>query len=58
MLDFTADEWVDMFSTIGLSDKQMQHWHQLFENRHPKAHQAFLEWLGLDEDKIKQIRNK
>ncbi len=58
MLDFTVNEWADMFKTIGLSDEQMQQWHQLFESRHPETHQSFLEWLGLDEDRIKQIRNK
>jgi len=58
MKNFTVNEWVDLFKTIGLTDDQMQKWHQLFEARHPEAHQSFLEWLGLDNEKIKQIRNK
>ena len=58
MLKFTVNEWVDLFKSIGLSDKQMQQWHQLFEERYPEAHQSFLKWLGLDDDKIKQIRSK
>jgi hypothetical protein len=51
-----ADEWVAMFREIGLDEAQMQRWHKLFEARHPAAHQAFLEWLGLDLEFIAKAR--
>ncbi len=52
----TVDEWVAMFREIGLDDGQMHRWHKLFEARHPDAHQAFLEWLGLSPEDIAQAR--
>lgn len=53
----TVDEWVGMFREIGLTDADMQKWHKLFEAKHPRAHQSFLEWLGLDAEHIKKVRN-
>ncbi len=52
----TVDEWVAMFREIGLDDAQMHRWHKLFEARHPDAHQAFLEWLGLSPEEIAPAR--
>ena len=54
----TVNEWVAMFREIGLNDAQMERWHKLFENRHPAAHQGFLEWLGLAREEIDRIRAK
>ena len=51
-------EWVAMFQEIGLDHGQMERWHKLFETRHPDAHQAFLEWLGLKTEDIDRIRSK
>jgi hypothetical protein len=51
-----ADEWVAMFREIGLDEAQMKRWHKLFEARHPDAHQAFLEWLGISPDEIARAR--
>ena len=42
-----ADEWAAMFQEIGSDEAQRERWHKLFETRHPAAHQAFLEWLGI-----------
>ncbi len=53
-----VQEWVAMFEEIGLKEAQMHQWHRLFEARHPDAHQAFLEWLGLDPEEIARIRAK
>jgi hypothetical protein len=53
-----ADEWVAMFREIGLDKAQMQRWHKLFEARHPAAHQAFLEWLGLKPEDIDRARTE
>ena len=53
----TKEDWVALFEEIGLNDDSMRHWHQLFESRHPEAHQSFLEWLGVSSEKIAAIRN-
>jgi hypothetical protein len=50
------EQWINLFREIGLNDAQMCQWHQAFESRHPKAHQEFLEWLGLPADEIAVIR--
>jgi len=54
----TVEEWKGLFSDVGLSEQDMQKWHRLFESKYPQVHQSFLEWLGLDEVKIKAIRGK
>ncbi len=53
----TVDDWVAMFREIGLDEATMMQWHRVFESRHPEAHRGFLEWLGLDAQRIEQIRN-
>lgn len=52
----TIDEWIALFKEIGLDEAAMQRWHKLFESRHPQGHQSFLEWLGLNPDRVEQIR--
>jgi len=52
----STEEWVAMFREIGLDEAQMQRWHKIFEARHPDAHQAFLEWLGISLKDIAQAR--
>lgn len=52
----TVEEWVTLFREAGMDEVQMKKWHHLFEIRHPDAHQSFLEWLGLPEQKIDRIR--
>ncbi len=51
-----VDAWVSMFREIGLDEERMRKWHKIFESRHPEAHQSFLEWLGLNAEKIAEIR--
>ena len=51
-----VDEWVALFEEIGLDEAQMHRWHKLFESRHPAAHQAFLEWLGISPEDIARYR--
>ena len=53
----TVEEWVNRFRAVGLDDAAMQKWHRLFEKENPEGHQSFLEWLGLDDKRIKEIRN-
>ena len=52
----TKDQWVALFREIGLDETQMTRWHRQFEARHPSQHQAFLEWLGIEEGEIERIR--
>jgi len=51
-----VDEWVAMFREIGLDEPKMKQWHKVFETRHPESHKAFLQWLGLPEKEIENIR--
>lgn len=53
----TVEEWVARFRAIGLDEGAMQRWHRLFEQENPQGHQSFLEWLGLPEERIAQIRH-
>lgn len=52
----TVAEWVARFRAIGLDDAAMRKWHRLFETENPDGHQAFLEWLGLPQQRIAEIR--
>ena len=54
----TVEEWVARFKAIGLDQATMEQWHRLFEQQNPAGHQSFLEWLGLPENKIVEIRTK
>jgi len=54
----SKNEWVDMFREIGLTEENMMNWHRVFEKRHPEAHEAFLQWLGIPADEIADIRRR
>jgi len=58
MSDFGVDQWVELFDAVGLDEGNRHQWHRSFEQRHPQAHQSFLEWLGLDAQHIKDVRDK
>lgn len=58
MKQLTVVQWVNMFKQIRLTEAQMAHWHGIFEQNYPDVHQAFLEWLQLDAQQIKDIRAK
>jgi hypothetical protein len=51
-----VEQWVEVFSAIGLEKADRQKWHREFEQRYPEGHQSFLEWLGLPVERIQQIR--
>ncbi len=51
-------QWVEVFEAAGLSERMMADWHQQFEHRYPEGHQSFLQWLGLTEDEISEIRQR
>ena len=54
----TIEEWSSRFRALGVDDNLMGHWHTLFERENPSGHQSFLEWLGLPEERIAQVRAK
>lgn len=48
--------WVGILRKIGMNDQDMWAWHAEFEQSAPQAHEAFLQWLGIAQDEISQIR--
>lgn len=50
--------WITLLQTAGFDNEGMRKWHQAFEQNTPKAHQDFLEYLGIDVAEIKKIRKK
>ncbi len=48
--------WMALMKTAGLDNEGMNKWHQAFEQNAPKAHQDFLEFLGIDATEIEKIR--
>ncbi|MDD5488891.1 MAG: hypothetical protein PHH49_08055 [Candidatus Omnitrophica bacterium] len=51
-----VDEWVELFRAIGLTDEDMSKWHRNFEKSNPDGHLSFLKWLGLSDERIKEVR--
>jgi len=51
------DKWVLLFKEIGLDEAKMVQWHRAFEARFPEGHQSFLEWLNIEAEEIRHIRN-
>lgn len=50
------ETWVNVLRSTGLTDEEMDKWHQEFEALAPNAHQDFLESLGISNKEIKRIR--
>jgi len=50
------EQWIRIFRETGLSDKQMENWHRIFEKNAPEGHQEFLEFLNIPKEEIKAIR--
>ena len=55
--DIDKKVWVEMFEAAGLSEEEMQRWHVEFESRAPDSHHAFLQWLGIPEREVVEIRH-
>ena len=54
----TVEQWKSMFARTGLTQEQMNKWHQIFEQDNPQGHQSFLEWLKPDDVQwIAKVRN-
>lgn len=49
-------QWIELFRDAGLDETMMSKWHQLFEQRYPEQHQAFLESLQIPSEEVSQIR--
>ena len=56
MKKITKDQFVALLNDAGVTDAQKHKLHALFETRHPEAHEAFLQWLGVPPDAIRTIR--
>lgn len=54
----TVEQWKELLREVGLSDVDMEKWHTLFEEKYPRDHHSFLEWLNIDVDTIAEIRGK
>ncbi len=56
MSSITKDQFVAVLNDAGITEEQKHKLHAAFERRQPEAHQAFLEWLGLPAEAVRQIR--
>jgi hypothetical protein len=52
------ERWVAILRAAGLDDAAMHRWHVEFERMAPKAHQDFLESLGLPKAEVARIRRR
>ena len=57
MAKVTVEQWKELFGDVGLREADMLKWHRAFEAKYPQGHQSFLEWLGLDAKKIRDVRS-
>ena len=53
----TKEKWVAILSATGLDETGMWTWHAEFEKSSPKAHQDFLESIGIPPEEIALIRD-
>ena len=56
MKDLTTEQFIAVLDAAGISDEQKARLHAAFEQRHPQAHQHFLELLGFPVEAIQSIR--
>ncbi|HET8667035.1 MAG TPA: MerR family transcriptional regulator [Terriglobales bacterium] len=52
----TKDKWVEIMRSTGFSEDDMHRWHGQFEKMAPSEHQEFLEFLHIQPEEIKSIR--
>ncbi|MEW5722645.1 MAG: MerR family transcriptional regulator [Thermodesulfobacteriota bacterium] len=52
-----VETWTGLLAASGFSEEDMVRWHVEFERHAPDKHQAFLEFLCLPEERIKEIRS-
>jgi len=58
MKTITKEQFVAVLNAAGITDAQKHRLHAAFEARHPQAHEAFLQWLGIPPAEIQVIREK
>lgn len=58
MKTITKEQFVAVLNAAGITDAQKHQLHAAFEARHPLAHEAFLQWLGIPPAEIRAIREK
>jgi len=56
MKTITKDQFVAVLNEAGITDAQKHRLHAAFEARHPQAHEAFLQWLGIPPVEIQAVR--
>jgi hypothetical protein len=56
MQKITQDQFVALLNDAGVTAAQKHQLHALCEARHPEAHEAFLQWLGVPPEAIRTIR--
>lgn len=49
---------VSILKALGINEEALNNLHVEFEKRSPQEHEIFLEFLGINKDEIKDIRNK
>jgi DNA-binding transcriptional MerR regulator len=54
----TKEKWVSIMKACGFTNEQMHGWHAEFERSAPEEHQEFLEFLHIDPEEIRFIREK
>ena len=54
----TKEKWVSIMKASGLTNEQMNGWHTEFERSAPEEHQEFLEFLHIDPEEIRAIREQ
>jgi len=58
MKTITKDQFVAVLNAAGITDAQKHRLHAEFEARHPQAHEAFLQWLGIAPAEVRATRER
>ena len=53
----TKEVWSSILSASELTEEGMRNWHINFEKEAPEQHKAFLQYLQIFDEEIKQIRS-
>jgi Predicted transcriptional regulators len=64
--DYTAEQLfmmdtntlISLLKSSGMNDNSLKSLHREFEKHYPKGHQTFLEFLGMDHDTIRLVREE
>ena len=54
----TKEKWTAIMSSAGFSEEDMWRWHGEFERSAPEEHQTFLEYLHIQAEEIRAIRER